>query len=172
VALIQQTDCVHISAQIVSLYCQVFDSFGRKPRIRSSRRTDQDNPKCLGFAWLIIEASIIGNLYVCRTVPDVNAGPILRAILFSDVATTIGDYVTADRGSYDVMSYAYATGSMTANCIVLNGERATAQLHSTCFNAASVENRVAGNEGVGVRTKCISYIDLPTANFRIRMIAA
>src|SRR6266436_3884777 len=109
---------MNISAQIISLYYQVFDSLGRKPRIRSSRRTDQDNPPCLGFVWLIIEASITGNLYVRRPVPDVNAGPILRPILFSDVAARIGDDVIADRSFYDVMSYAYTTGPMTANCIV------------------------------------------------------
>ena len=54
---------MNISAQIISLHYQVFDSLGRKPRIRPHWRAAENNSPCLGFIWLIIEASIIGNLY-------------------------------------------------------------------------------------------------------------
>src|SRR6266403_368476 len=152
---------MNISAQIISLYYHVFHSPRRKPRVWSSRRTDQNNPPCLRLVWLIVEASVVGYFHVGRGVSDVNSGPTLRSISIGHIMTRIRDHIARDLGSDHVVTYAYTAQPMVPDGVVCHGEAATTHLNAACSEGAAIHNRVPPYDTNSIRRECISDIDLP-----------
>src|SRR5260370_3539080 len=103
------------SAQIILFYDNVFCSSARKPRVRSGRRGNEDNAPCLRLVWLVIETSVTGNLYIFRSIHDVNARPILRLIVIGGVIIRNLDGGSVDVGAGRVIAFYSASPAPNAN---------------------------------------------------------